>query len=264
MSLTLYGDTTKRLALRVASRAPERKKHVRQVSLARRRLRDGSVIEYPINRRRVDLSGQRFGKWLAIKHTGANKNGAQMILCKCDCGTEREVQYGNLTKGLSISCGCIKDDFPAITHGQSGSKEYISWLNMKARCLKPSNKAYHHYGGRGIRICLRWVNSFENFFDDMGPCPVGLTIERKNNNKGYCPSNCKWDTREVQRNNTRTNVFVRYLGRSQTISQWAREIKMSPLALRARITNYGWSIALAMTTPVSSSNRKSKLEPAAF
>lgn len=98
------------------------------------------------------------------------------------------------------------------------TSEYHRWKQMKQRCLNPASANYHNYGGRGIAICKRWVDSFENFLDDMGGCPHGLTLERIDNNGNYEPSNCKWDTWKHQQNNKRerkATVIARPLSRQR-------------------------------------------------
>ncbi len=102
---------------------------------------------------------------------------------------------------------------------------YRAWLNMRYRCLSPSNKDYPSYGGRGITICERW-DSYKSFLADMGECPPGLQLDRIDNEKGYSLNNCRWATRREQANNTRRNRWVTVDGRTQTIAQWARELNV--------------------------------------
>ncbi len=100
--------------------------------------------------------------------------------------------------------------------------EHAAWKDMKARCLNPNAQNYNRYGGRGITICSRWLQSFQNFFDDMGKRPKGMTLERKENNGNYEPGNCIWADRFQQANNTRRNRFIEFNGERHTVSQWAR------------------------------------------
>lgn len=112
---------------------------------------------------------------------------------------------------------------------------YQSWSDMKQRCLNPRLPCYHNYGGRGITICARWLESFQNFFDDMGEKPEGKTLERINNNGNYEPSNCKWATRAEQRRNCRDTRMITINGRTQTIKDWAKELGFSDDVLAYRI-----------------------------
>ena len=137
------------------------------------------------------------------------KQGRNILwLCLCSCGSLHLVQYSGLTrldKKRVQSCGCLNKE-SHLKHGHSvggkRSREFNTWHAMMQRCFNPNNKNYKDYGGRGITVCPRWVR-FENFLNDMGVKPRGLTIERKNNNKGYSPSNCMWATWTQQAHNKR-------------------------------------------------------------
>ena len=123
-------------------------------------------------------------------------------------------------------------------HGMYKSRAYQVWDAIKSRCLNPNNNHYHRYGGRGITLCKRW-QKFENFLEDMGEPPKGMTIDRKNNNRGYMPSNCRWATPQQQANNRYTNTYITYKGKTQTIAEWSREtgVRYSRLVYRMKI---GW------------------------
>ena len=155
---------------------------------------------------KIDLKGQRFGRLIATEEYGHNdKQKTILWKCLCDCGKYVIVSCGILRSGHTKSCGCLKNEKTkerSITHGMSKSPEYNSWSHILARCNNINNKDYHHYGGRGITICDRWLK-FENFFEDMGKKPKGLTIERIDNDKGYYKKNCKWDTQTAQVRNQR-------------------------------------------------------------
>jgi hypothetical protein len=120
---------------------------------------------------------------------------------------------------------------------------------MKDRCYNPKNKAYKNYGGRGIKVCGRWLESFENFYEDMGPCPIGMSLDRKDNDGDYCPENCRWATWEEQQNNRRDNVHKAHKGEVKTIRQWERHLGVTRGTLWARF-NGSWSIADALTIPI--------------
>lgn len=107
---------------------------------------------------------------------------------------------------------------------------------MKARCLTKTNKKYPDYGGRGIVVCQDWVDSFEVFYKDMGPKPQDgqyYTLGRKENNKGYYPENCRWETAKQQANNTRRSHFIEFNGLRLTISQWASALKINTATIHS-------------------------------
>jgi hypothetical protein len=102
---------------------------------------------------------------------------------------------------------------------------------MIQRCYNPNRDGYKNYGGRGIKVCERW-HIFENFYNDVGDCPEGLTLDREDNNKDYAPENCRWATNKEQSNNTRRNHRVTYKGETKTLSQWAQDLGINKSKLR--------------------------------
>ena len=154
-------------------------------------------------------AGTRFGKWV-VKCRGANTTNATgktaiNYTCICDCGREVDVWKYNLTSGTSKSCGCARTETVVgmfTTHGMSKSSEFRSWCAMKERCNNPEYKSYKHYGERGINYCEEWKD-FSTFFKDMGARPEGMSLERRDTNDGYHPSNCVWATAQDQAINRR-------------------------------------------------------------
>jgi len=135
-------------------------------------------------------------------------------------------------------------------------KEYRIWIDIKSRCCNSKNKRYKDYGKRGIVICDRWLNSFENFYEDMGPRPSNkYSIDRKDNNGNYCKENCRWATRDEQCSNRRTNQLITYNGITQTRTKWAKEIGISANSLKRRILN-GWTTEQALTVKTGEQNKR--------
>lgn len=153
----------------------------------------------------VDISDQKFGMFTVIKFHSLNVRKKSMWLCVCDCGTEKVIEGSNLKRANTKSCGCVRYD-KVTKHGRSKSLEYKTWVSMIRRCTKENEKDYPRYGGRGIKVCDSWLNSFENFYADMGERPsLNHSIDRFNVNGNYEPSNCRWATSSQQERNKRLN-----------------------------------------------------------
>lgn len=125
----------------------------------------------------------------------------------------------------------------------TGTKTYFAWRSMRSRCYNPKNPSYQHYGGRGIKVCRRW-ESYDNFYEDMGSVPNGMSLDRINTNKGYSPSNCRWATIETQLNNQRRNIRITKDGKTQTVSQWAKELGLRASTLFKRLERMSNDVAL--------------------
>lgn len=150
------------------------------------------------------LTGQRFGRLTVIGGYERNSRGRVVWRCRCDCGGTKVTRPHSLLHGITASCGCLHKERcsqAATIHGHTShaqwSGTYISWAQMIQRCTYPKHNRFHRYGGRGISVCQRW-RKFENFLADMGERPPGLSIDRRNNDGNYEPSNCKWSTRKEQ------------------------------------------------------------------
>ncbi len=174
---------------------------------------------------KLNLIGKRYGKLTVISEDGRSNIGGCMWLCKCDCGNTKRTAGINLQSGNTNSCGCLQRERckEALTkHGRSKRcTEYYSWVNMKTRCYNQKCADYKDYGGRGITVCDRWLNSFENFLADMGEKPKGCSIDRIITNGNYEPGNCRWSTDLVQSRNKRTNRWIEFNGLKMILQDWA-------------------------------------------
>lgn len=180
------------------------------------------------------ILGARFGRLVVLSK---NDQRANVI---CDCGKEKIVRVMYLKDGRTRSCGCLRAEMLSqrrLKHGRTETREYQSWCNMKGRCHTPNKTGYEYWGGRGIKVCDAWIESFETFLRDMGPCPQGMTLDRKDNDGDYAPGNCRWASHEVQSNNQSSNIRITHNGKTQTVAQWAQElgIKYHTLYRRAVI-----------------------------
>jgi hypothetical protein len=138
---------------------------------------------------------------------------------------------------------------PYKTHGMSYSPEYKTWVNMISRCKYPSIRNYKWYGGRGIKVCDRWL-TFKNFYEDMGNRPSGkFTLERIDNDGNYEPDNCIWALATDNKNNTRANRKLTFNGKTLSVSQWARELNINKYTIAARL-RYGWPVESVLSEPI--------------
>lgn len=198
-----------------------------------------------------DLTGKQFGFLTAVEYVQAKK--PPKWLCRCICGKEIVVITDNLTRGHTKSCGCKKGKMitnSKMRHGQADSKAYNAWRHIKGRCLNPKDKRYEYYGGRGIKVCDRWLETFENFYFDMGDPPTPQhSIDRINVDGDYEPSNCRWATVKEQMNNTRQTPKYTYQNESHTLKEWAEIKNITYSTLQQRIKKMGWTIEKSIETP---------------
>lgn len=204
---------------------------------------------------------EKYGRWTVISPLKKGPAKAYRLSCRCECGTVRDVLAYTLRNGTSQSCGCLNreavSDFckrTKTTHGcaQSGkkTKTYNVWAGMRKRCMNRKHSDFPLYGGRGISICERWkgVNGFANFLADMGEVPVGMSLDRIDNNGDYCPENCRWADQKTQQRNRRSNRAVTIDGRTLIVTDWAKEFNIKVHTVWSRIRK-GWDVHLALTTP---------------
>jgi hypothetical protein len=209
----------------------------------------GNKIEY--------IEGQQIGSCFFIKEesphkqkSGQTKRRATFL---CTCGKEFIAKISEVKHGSTSSCGCFQKEVLRTihkTHGLTKSREYVIWLRMKDRCYKVSHPRYKDWGGRGITVCDKWVESFENFYADMGKRPSKKhELDRINNDLGYYKENCRWATKKQQSNNRRSNIVVEYNGETKTLKEWCEHINISYQLVYRRYKLYGWPIEKAFYIP---------------
>ena len=207
-----------------------------------------------------NLSGQRFGKLVAVCDIGRTNRG-RVWNCVCDCGAETTSISTYLKNGHKRSCGCLHAESAKVagakqrTHGHTAKErkrsasEYHAWSSMKSRCFNPNVHSYKRYGARGITVCERW-SDFQNFYEDMGPKPsCKHSLERLDTNGNYEPKNCVWAD-AFQQASTRTNVrSIEAFGKVMTAAAWSRETGITATVIRNRLDS-GWDVAKALSVPV--------------
>ena len=213
----------------------------------------------------LKLDGQVFGR-LTVISLAPPPNGVRYAKCRlwnvrCECGVEKTVEADRLATGHTRSCGCLRSDTIAATnfrHGETSTRingarctaEYRAWLNMIRRCSAETSKDWETHGGRGIRVCDRWLERFENFRADMGERPSAKhSLDRIDNERGYSPENCRWATQTQQAQNTRKNVYFEYKGERVCLAELARRVGVDSETLSARLKR-GWSFDRAITPRV--------------
>ncbi len=183
----------------------------------------------------IDLTGQKFGEWTVLKRSEKATSGNYKWLCRCSCGTEKDVDGNSLRSGKSTKCRQC-----AVPHNRTkytGDSIQTTFSGMKARCYDGNHKSYDNYGGRGIKIYTEWLNdptSFYNWAYENG-YDAGMTIERIDSDEGYNPSNCKFIPLKEQSSNRRSNNYIDIGGQVKTLSEWCRIYKINRNTVKSRI-----------------------------
>jgi len=194
----------------------------------------------------LDLTGQQFGRLTVVRLVGT-QNRKYIWECACICGNVTYSATGDLRNQKRTSCGCGRRK-----HMMSYTSVYGTWIGMLQRCYNPTNVRFSNYGARGITVCARWRESFENFYADMGdPSSPSHSIDRIDNNGNYELSNCRWGTRSEQQRNKRDTRMLTVNGVTKPMIDWAESdsCQVSYPVLHARITS-GWNIDDALNIPL--------------
>ena len=190
----------------------------------------------------ANFSGRRFGR-LCVLGEAERRGDQRYWVVACDCGTTKTVRQLHLSAGVVRSCGCLQKETAAeigrqrATHSMSGAPIYAVYRTMLARCMNPASDQYATYGGRGIKVCGRWVESFESFLADMGHRPsASHSIDRIDPNGHYEASNCRWATAKEQANNTRRTKFLTANGETLPVAIWSEKLGLSSKTIWTRLS----------------------------
>ncbi len=213
---------------------------------------------------RIDLRNKKFGMLTVLDMPDERQpDGRLKVWCLCECGRKNLVCKKSLKNGNSYSCGCYRRRNLEIINKKHGyavrgrfMTEYNSWTAMKQRCYYEKSNNYHNYGGRGITVCDRWINSFDNFISDMGLKPSNsYSLDRIDNNGNYEPGNCRWATKQQQMSGRSTSHVIEYNGIKDTIQHWAKKFGINRSTLLARL-NMGWSVEESLLRKVGKSGNR--------
>lgn len=202
----------------------------------------------------IDRSGQTFNFWTILNYV-ETRNKQRLYTCKCKCGRISIRPVKDIVIGVTKSCGCFQSN--RGTHKKSKQRIYNIWSNMKARCNNPNNKKYEWYGGKGIKVCKRWQDSFENFYDDVGePTTSKHTLDRYPNADGnYEPGNVRWATMREQSNNKSSNRLFEIDGVTHNLTEWCDIYKLNYKTVHQRLFR-GSDILTALNKPISTNHKK--------
>lgn len=196
--------------------------------------------------------GQRFGMLVTVARNGIAPDGRASWLCRCDCGAEPSVSIKNLANGKTNSCGCLRKTANVkrlTSHKMTGTKTYAVWASMVQRCTNPKQRAWASYGGSGIGVSERWMK-FDAFFEDMGQCPPGGSIDRIDNALGYSKENCRWVPRAFQSRNRKSVRWVYFENRPQRLCEIAEQVGIHLETLRGRLDVYRMTIHESVAVPL--------------
>jgi hypothetical protein len=206
----------------------------------------------------IDMTGQRYGRYTVMEYAGhSNSNGQAVWVCKCSCGTIKEVVGTELRRGKCLSCGCLAEErlIKAVTtHNKCNTRIYRIYAGILQRCNNSKSDRYKNYGGRGIKVCDEWSgkDGFINFYNwsMANGYSDELSIDRIDNDGNYEPSNCRWADAKTQSNNKRWNRNITIDGVTHNITQWSEISGVSRRTIMSRIDKMGWDAKEAIFTPV--------------
>lgn len=196
----------------------------------------------PSNRKEYS-KGEKIGSCIFLSESHVKK-WVRYCIFLCDCGKEFTTRLSSVSTNKTTSCGCVgikNRNAKVIKHNMSRTPEYKTLYRCRSRCYNKKYPRYKDWGGRGIRVCQEWLDSFETFYKDMGPRPSEHhSLERIDNNKDYCKENCKWGTEEEQVDNKRNTIRIELNGITKTLSRWAKDLGVNKKSLDRKYKNGQW------------------------
>lgn len=201
-----------------------------------------------------ELYGKVFGRLTILEDLG-NPKGIRRVLAKCECGSLKEYAVGHLKGRKIVSCGCkIREETTKrnTTHGLYSHPLNTVWKGMKDRCYYEGNVGHEYYGGKGIKMCDEWKDSFENFYNWAinNGYKKGLVIDRKFNDKDYCPENCRFITYLQSARNMTSNRNIEMNGVTHCVTEWCELYGIDRYIVSDRINKLGWDLEKALTTKI--------------
>lgn len=192
------------------------------------------------------IPGEKFNRLTVLSEAPKRPgNPHRRVMAQCECGVIRDYEMSTIRTGHAKSCGCYqREQNEPHGHAKAMSPTYKSWVSMKRRCDPKYGKP--EYVGKGIAVCVEWSESFETFLVDMGERPKGMTLDRRDNKKGYSKDNCRWATNSQQANNRSTSHYVTAHGKTLTIMEWSELTGIPFQTIRHRLLR-GWGDERAVT-----------------
>lgn len=220
-------------------------------------------------KRRVYKEGEKIGECVFLRETPTDPYVPRVATFLCHCGKEFTANIRSAVRLEVKQCKqCVIEIRTkklikiSTSHGKSQTKEYRCYAEIKKRCKPGSEARFPDYSGRGIRVCQRWLESFDNFLADMGAKPTEkYSIERVDVNGNYEPSNCIWLLNTLQAQNTRKSRYLTYKGETKLLKFWADEVGLKARTLHSRVFRQGMSVQEAIETPLTETVGKNKGKP---
>lgn len=185
-------------------------------------------------KKRILVPGDFVGKLRVVEDTGRRSKQGRIMRFECFCGSFFDIEPGYVNSGNTRSCGCLKSSCLSernkerSKHGHAAgerTKEYWTWTRIKQRCLNSNDPCFLNYGGKGVTVSKEWIESFQSFLEDVGPCPSDKTeIDRINGHLGYQKGNCRWATTQENSLNRKSTQWITIDGDTKCLKHWLKQL----------------------------------------